>query len=84
VPVTGRAVANLRIKGVLTELPRLAVTGTASASRVTMGPGERPPVAVERLEVAGLDANWPDRCHPRNRLRGQSPRSNAATLPVEM
>jgi len=61
VPVTGRAVATLRVKGVLTELPRIAVTGTAGASRVTVGPGDRPPVAVEGLEIAGLEANWPDR-----------------------
>jgi hypothetical protein len=61
VPVSGRAMATLRVKTVVSELPRLSVTGTASASRLTVGPGSRPPLAVEGLEVAGLEGDWPDR-----------------------
>jgi hypothetical protein len=60
-PVVGRAVASLRVKAVVTELPRVAVTGTASASRLTIGPGNRPPVSVERVEIVELDADWPTR-----------------------
>src|SRR5712692_3185729 len=61
VPLTGRAVATLRVKGVMSELPRIAVSGTVGASRLTLGPGAKPPLAVEGVEVAGLEADWPDR-----------------------
>jgi hypothetical protein len=60
-PIAGRGVATLRVKAVVTELPRVAVTGTASVSRMTLGPGQRPAVAVERVEVVELDAEWPTR-----------------------
>ncbi|HMH54383.1 MAG TPA: DUF748 domain-containing protein, partial [Candidatus Acidoferrum sp.] len=61
VPFTGRAVATLRVKGVMSELPRIAVTGSAGASKLTLGPGARPPLAVESVEITGLEADWPER-----------------------
>jgi uncharacterized protein DUF748 len=61
VPLTGRAVATLRVKSVLNELPKVAVTGTAGATRLAVGPGARPPLAVEAVEIAGLEADWPER-----------------------
>jgi hypothetical protein len=61
VPLTGRAVATLRVKGVMSELPKIAVSGAVGASRLTLGPGAKPPLAVEGVEVAGLEADWPDR-----------------------
>jgi uncharacterized protein DUF748 len=61
VPFTGRAMANLRVKGVMSELPKIAVSGTVGASRLTLGPGAKPPLAVEGVEIAGLEADWPDR-----------------------
>src|SRR6185436_1020008 len=60
-PIAGRAGATLRVKGVLTDAPRVTVSGTASAGRLTLGPGASPPVAVERIEVTALEAEWPTR-----------------------
>jgi hypothetical protein len=61
VPLSGRATAALKVKGVMSQLPRVAVTGTAGASKLAVGPGARPPLAVDSVEVTGLDADWPDR-----------------------
>jgi outer membrane protein OmpA-like peptidoglycan-associated protein len=60
-PIAGRAGATLNVKGVVNETPRMTVSGTATAGRLTLGPGASPALAVERLAVSGLEAEWPTR-----------------------
>ena len=39
----------------------VAVTGTAGVSKLALGPGARPPLAVDAVEVAGVEVDWPER-----------------------
>ena len=59
--VGARVYANLTVAGPLSPTPRLSVRGDVGLRNLAVSDGQRSVLTVERLDVTGIDAAWPDR-----------------------
>ncbi|HXG02763.1 MAG TPA: DUF748 domain-containing protein, partial [Candidatus Binatia bacterium] len=61
-PLRGRLDGRLALRAELGAATRgVHATGNLTAQGVVLGDPERPPVAVQAIEIAGLEARWPER-----------------------
>jgi uncharacterized protein involved in outer membrane biogenesis len=60
VTLAGKVDTDLRVKGTLTPLA-VAATGQLAVDDTTMGDGQRMLAYIKRVDVTGLDADWPRR-----------------------
>jgi hypothetical protein len=60
-PLRGRLDGRLALRAELGAVIRVHATGNLTAQEVALGDPERPPVAVRAIEIASLEARWPER-----------------------
>lgn len=59
--LAARVHANLTVAGPLAPAPRLSVRGDVGLRHLAVSDGQRTVLTVERLDLTGVDAAWPDR-----------------------
>ncbi|MBI2526824.1 MAG: DUF748 domain-containing protein, partial [Candidatus Rokubacteria bacterium] len=59
--VGARVYATLTVAGPLSPTPRLSVRGDVGLRHLAVSDGQRSVLTVERLDLTGIDAAWPDR-----------------------
>ncbi len=62
-PVTGNATGHLAANVTWAPALEASVTGALGLGSLVVGPADNPPIAVDRVDIEGLQVGWPDRVH---------------------